>query len=52
MRFNYKNAFSTSSNYIKNLNFLSSLLFFNKSINNVIMIKKIINKLSIKVYKV
>ena len=39
MRFNYKNAFLTLSNYIKNLNFLLFLLFFNKSINDVIMIK-------------
>ena len=39
MRFNYKNAFSAFSNYIKNLNFLSFLLFFNKSINNAIIMK-------------
>ena len=39
MRFNYKNAFLTPSNHIKNLNFLSFLLFFNKSINNAIIIK-------------
>ena len=39
MRFNYKNAFLTPSNYIKNLNFLLFLLFFNKLINNVIIIK-------------
>ena len=39
MRFNYKNVFSTLSNYIKNLNFLLFLLSFNKSIDNVIIIK-------------
>ena len=39
MRFNYKNAFSALLNHIKNLNFLLFLLFLNKSINNIIIIK-------------